>query len=86
MVAVYSRTDPGGKVVGFAPLRTGRREANIRRCAILQNTGDDVTLEVSFSVGNADEALSAVFSIDKTPVVEIRPSGKMDGISLLSFD
>ncbi len=84
MVTVYSQSDPSGKVVEFVPLQTKKRRAHIECCDILQNTGDDVTLEVSFSVGGVDEALSAVFSIDKTPIIEIRPSRQIEGISLLS--
>jgi hypothetical protein len=50
----------------------------IRRCTILQNTGDDVALEVSFSGG------TAVLAFGKTPIVEVKPSEAIEGISLVS--
>ena len=84
MVTVYSRSEPDGEVIGFVPLQTKRRPAHIGRCAMLQNTGDEVTLEVSFAAGSAGEASSVIFCFDRTPIIEIRPAEKMDGISLLS--
>jgi hypothetical protein len=56
----------------------------ISRCTVLQNTGDDVALEISFSTGNAGSDQSAVLAFSKTPIVEIKPAETMKGISLLS--
>jgi len=81
MVTVYSRTDASEPVVGLVPLQDRTKRTNIKRCSILQNTGDEVSLEVFFSGGGGQD-LSVVFAFDKTPVIEIRPSGRMDGISL----
>jgi hypothetical protein len=83
MVTIYSRTDPSGEVLGFVPLQTKTKQMSIRRCAILQNTGDEVALEVFFSAGSAGEDVSAIFSFDRTQIIEIRPSGKMEGVSLV---
>jgi len=83
-VEIYSRTDPDGKILGFVPLQTKARATNISHCDILQNTGDEATLQVSFSTGSTGEDLSVVFSFDKTQIVEVRPAENMKGISLLS--
>ena len=56
----------------------------ISRCTVLQNTGDDVALEVSFSTGSAGKDVSAILAFSKTPIVEIKPAETMKGISLLS--
>jgi len=92
-VAVYSKADPSRKVVEFVPLSsmgvppmkdTGRMpvlRAAISRCGVLQNTGDDVALDISFGAGNV---LSAVLAFSKTAIVEIKPAESMKGIRLLS--
>ncbi len=60
------------------------RFKGISRCTILQNTGDDVALEVSFSTGAKGGDVSAILAFGKTPIVEIRPAETMKGVSLLS--
>ena len=83
-VAVYSRTDPSKEVFRLAPRQNKTAQTKIERCSILQNTGDEACLEVFFSGGGKGEKSSAIFAFDKTPVIEIQPSEKMDGISLAS--
>jgi hypothetical protein len=56
----------------------------ISRCTVLQNTGDDVALEVCFSTGAKGGDVSAVLAFSKTPIVEIKPAETMKGITLLS--
>ncbi|MCL5279028.1 MAG: hypothetical protein M1376_03880 [Planctomycetes bacterium] len=60
------------------------RFKSISRCIVLQNTGDDVALEVSFSTGAKGGDTSAVLAFGKTPIVEIKPAPTMKGISLRS--
>ena len=92
-VVIYSKADvtlpgdasPGSasrrqKILEFAPLRT--TAGKISRCEILRNADDEVVLEVSFSAQGVTDA-SATFSFGKDAVVEIKPSQKMKGISLL---
>jgi len=83
-VTVGSRSDPSREVVRFIPLQTRMKPTSIERCAILQNTGDEAALEVSFAAAGTGGELSAVFSLDKTQIIEIRPAGNMKGISLSS--
>ncbi len=77
-----------GKVVVFGKnsrLEIGdSRFKAISRCTVLQNTGDDVALEVSFSTGETGSDVSTVLAFGKTPIVEIKPAETMKGISLLS--
>ena len=82
-VVVYSRADPSRKVTEFTPLQMKAKPATIRRCMVLQNTGDDAALEVSFSTGDKGGDLSAVLTFGKTAIVEIKPAETMKGISLL---
>ena len=56
----------------------------ISRCTVLQNTGDDVALEVSFSTGEKGSEGSAILAFSKTPIVEVKPAQTMKGIGLLS--
>jgi hypothetical protein len=73
-VAVYSKAEPGRKVAEFAP-QTNAKPATASRCAVLQNTGDEVALELpSF----------AVVALGKTPIIEIKPAETAKGINLQS--
>jgi hypothetical protein len=83
-VVIYSKADPGRKVAEFAPLPMKTRPASISHCGILQNTGDEVALDVSFSVKGAKEDVSGVFAFSRTEMVEIKPAENMKGGSLLS--
>ena len=80
-VAVYSKADPSRKVMEFVPLQAKTKPATVTHCGVLQNTGDDVALDVSFGAGGDP---SAVLAFSKTAIVEIKPAESMKGISLLS--
>jgi hypothetical protein len=77
-----------GKVVVFSKsskFELGNSKAtSIARCTVVQNTGDDVTLEVFFSTGDKGGDFSAVLAFGKTAIVEVKPSASMKGISLRS--
>ncbi len=83
-VIIYSKTGPPDKTIEFVPLQLKGKPAAVKHCSILQNTGDEVALEVSFSAKTAKDNFSAVFSFDQTGIIEIKPAGNMKGISLLS--
>lgn len=83
-VVVYSKADPSRKIMEFVPLQTKTKAASISHCEILQNTADEVVLEVFFPVRDIGEDLSAVFSFSKAEIVEIKPAENMKGISLQS--
>jgi len=88
-VAIYSKavaqdnTGLGKKVLEFAPLQTKTQPATISRCEILHNAGDEVVVEILFSVQGSED-VSAVLSFGKNEIVEIKPSAKMKGITLFS--
>jgi hypothetical protein len=82
-VAIYSKAAPGRKIVEFVPLQMKAKPASISRRWVLQNTGDEAALEFSFSAAGSPD-LSAVLSLGKTEIVEIKPAQHMKGISLLS--
>src|SRR5207247_6507 len=73
----------GKKSLEFVPLQSKTRSVKMSRCEILRNAGDEVVLAVSFSVKGSMDA-SATFTFGKDEIVEIKPAGKMKGISLLS--
>jgi hypothetical protein len=83
-VLIYSKADSAKERLEFAPLQLKAKSASITNCKILQNTGDEAALEVSFSAGETGENLSAMFSFSKKEIVEIKPAENMKGISLLS--
>jgi hypothetical protein len=83
-VIVYSKADSSQKKVELAPLQLKQGSARITNCRILQNTGDEVTLEVSFTGAEIEKDLSAIFSFSKNQIIEIKPAENMKGISLFS--
>ena len=83
-VIIYSKTDLSKKKIEFVPLQLKGRLASINSFSILQNTGDEVALEVSFSAKRAKDNFSAIFAFDRTGIIEIKPAENMKGVSLLS--
>lgn len=73
----------GRRIVELLPLQTRTQPARISHYEILRNAYDEVALEISFAVKNAT-GLSAIVSIGKTEIVEVKPSENLKGISLLS--
>ncbi|MFC1635204.1 hypothetical protein ACFL5Z_10200, partial [Planctomycetota bacterium] len=83
-VVVYSKGDSSQKKVESVPLQLKQGSARITSCRILQNTGDEATLEVSFAGAETEKSLSAIFSFSKNQIIGIKPAENMKGISLLS--
>jgi hypothetical protein len=81
-VIIYSKADSKSKKLQFVPLELKGRPAKITHCSILQNTGQDAALEVTFS--GEGKNLSAVIAFDRAGIVDIKPSENMKGISLIS--
>ena len=83
-VVIYSRADSSQKKLELTPLQLKGKPASITDSRILQNTGDQAALEVTFSAKETEDNYSAIFSFDKKQIVEIKPAENMKGISLLS--
>jgi hypothetical protein len=81
-VIIYSKADSKSKKLEFVPLELKGGPARITHCSILQNTGQDAALEVTFS--GEGKNLSAVIALDRTGIVDIKPGWNMKGISLIS--
>lgn len=81
---VYSKADSASKKFEVAPLVLKTASATIAACRILQNTGNEAALEVSFSDGTRAGNVSAVFSFDNTRVISVRPAESFKGISIFS--
>ncbi len=81
-VVIYSKADSKSKKLQFVPLELKGRPAKITHCSILQNTGQDAALEVTFS--GEGKNLSAAIAFDRAGIVDIKPDGNMKGISLIS--
>ncbi|HUL51386.1 MAG TPA: hypothetical protein VLU94_02255 [Candidatus Nitrosotalea sp.] len=71
----------GRKIMEIVPLQTESQPVRIGQVRILRNTGDEAAIEVSFATKSAPA--SAVFILDKTEVIEIRPADGIKGIRLL---
>jgi hypothetical protein len=82
-VVIYSRADSSQKKLELIPLQLKAKPASITYSRILQNTGDNAALEVTFSAKKTEDNYSAIFSIDKKQIVEIKPAENTNGISLL---
>jgi hypothetical protein len=83
-VVVYSKGDSGGKRMELAALELKGEPARITSCGIMWNTGEEAGLEVTFSARGKSEKCSAIFSFDRKEIVEVKPVGNMDGISIFS--
>jgi len=81
-VVIYSKADSKSKKLEFVPLELKGKPARITHCSILQNTGQDAALEVTFS--GEEKNLSAVIAFDRTGIVDVKPGENMKGISLIS--
>jgi hypothetical protein len=81
--ALSGNVGPGKKILEFAPLQSKAQPGKISRCDILRNAGDEVVMEVAFSAQGSPDT-SALLSFGRNEIVEIKPSAKMKGISLLS--
>jgi hypothetical protein len=82
-IVIYSKVDSNEQKVEFVPLQPKGEPASITSCSILQNTGDEAALEVSFSSPKTKESLSAIISFGKSEILEIKPAENMKGISIL---
>ena len=83
-VDIYSKADSNRKRMEIVALELKGKPAGITSCRILQNTGDNTALEVTFSAKETEDNYTAIFSFDKKQIVEIKPTENMKGISLLS--
>ena len=81
---IYSKVDQAAEKVEVVPLELKAKPATITHFGVLQNSGDEVALEVVFSGEGTGKALSLVFSFSRKRIVEIAPSENVNGISLLS--
>ena len=81
---IYSKVDQAAKKVEVVPLELKAKPATITHFGVLQNSGDEVALEVVYSGEETSKALSLVFSFGKKRIVEIAPSENVNGISLFS--
>ena len=83
-VLIYSKARSDDKFMEFVPLQLKNGPASITDCKILQNTGDEAALDVTFSGGRTKESLSAVIMFSQSEIIEIKPSEGMKGVSLLA--
>ena len=74
-VTIYAKSGP--KLAEAVPLGSS---SAIRRVAIVRNAGDEVTLEVTY----AGAGESALFAFGRSEIVELKPTGKLKGLRLLS--
>jgi hypothetical protein len=81
-VLIYSKADSNSKKLDLVPLELKDKPAGITHCTILQNTGDQAALEVTFS--SEGKNLSAVIAFDRTGIVDIKPGRNIKGISIIS--
>ncbi len=81
---IHSKTNPNIKTIEFVPLQLKTKPVTISRCSIIHHTDDQVALEVSFYGRVTKDICSAIFSFDKSEIIEIKPAENMRGISIFS--
>ena len=81
---VYSKADSDNKKFELAPLQPKTAPATIAGYGILQNTGNEAALEVSFSAGTGAGNESVVFSFDNTKIIGLRAPESVKGMSIFS--
>lgn len=81
-VLICSKADSKSKKLEFVPLELKGKPARITQCTILQNTGQNAALEVTFS--GEGKNLSVVIAFDGAGIVDIKPGRNIKGISLIS--
>jgi len=81
-VVIYLKADSKSKKLELVPLELKGKPARITHCSILQNTGQDAALEVTFSGQGTN--ISAVIALDRSGIVDIKPVKNMRGISIIS--
>ncbi len=81
-VLIYSKADSNSKKLEFVPLGLKDKPARITHCSILQNTGQDAALEVTFS--GEGKNVSAVIAFDGAGIIDVKPGRNIKGISLIS--
>ena len=79
---IYSKADSNNKKLEFVPFELKEKKAEITHCTILQNTGDQAALEVTFS--GEGKNLSAVIAFERAGIVDVKPGRNMKGISIIS--
>ncbi|MBN2317005.1 MAG: hypothetical protein JXM79_23970 [Sedimentisphaerales bacterium] len=82
-VLIYPKADSTHKLIDFTPLPLKGKPGKIMHYRLLQNTGDEAALEVTFSDDGA-QSMSAVIAFGPSEIIEIKPAENMKGISLSS--
>ena len=83
-VVVYSKADSSRKRMELAALQLKGEPVSITSCSIMWNTGEEAGLEVTFSARGKSDKRTAIFSFDRKEIIEVKPAGNMDGISIFS--
>lgn len=81
-VEIYAKEGaPGRPIAQVMPLTSNPGpSATMRRITIVRNAGDEVVLSITYAgVGE-----SATFSFGRSEIVELKPTGKLTGLRLLS--
>ena len=79
------RLNNARKIAELLPSPNKNRLGKINRCTLIRNVGDMAVLEIAFSDGAGEGKESgAVFVLDKSDILEIKPAKTLKAISLLS--
>lgn len=85
-VGIYAKegaaqSAPARRIAEVVPLAANAAlPATMRRVVIVRNAGDEVVLAVTYSGGDK----SALFSFGRNEIVELKPTGKLTGLRVLS--
>lgn len=82
-VIIRPKTDPANQVK-LVPLQFKDTSVRITECSLIQNTGDDAALMVSFSAEGRTRDCRAIFSLGPNGSVGIKPVDQMTGVRVLA--
>jgi len=76
--------ETGIKRMELIPLQLKGKEVSMSSCRISSKTQNEATVEIDYSVKKARKNITAVFSFDKKHIIEVKPTGNINGMSVSS--
>ena len=74
--------ESGKKRMELIPLQLKGKEVSMISCKIISKTANEATVEVNYSVKEAGRNVTAVFSFNSNQIIEVKPTGNINGRSV----
>lgn len=80
-VIIYTKRD-SRKQIELVPLQLKGKDNREIQFSLLQNTGDEVSLKVSFSGSGVRDGLDVIFSVGRSEIISVHPEKTIRGMSV----